>query len=49
MVKLYAGGGFVVRLVLVDMEFEKVKDKSDRVEISTTAAREHVCKIEQCN
>ncbi len=49
MVKLYAQVGFVICLVLMDMYFEKVKDKFDKVEINTTAAHEHVCKIERCN
>jgi len=31
-----------VRLVLVYMEFEKVKDEFDTVVMNTTAAREHV-------
>ncbi len=32
----------------MNMEFEKVKDKIDKVEINKKAARENVCKIEQC-
>ena len=31
----------------MDMEFEKIKDDCDKVEINTTAAREHVAEIEQ--
>ena len=46
-VKVYARGGFIVRLVLMDMEFEKIKDEYDRVEINTTAAREHVSEAEK--
>ena len=38
----YARGGFVVNLILMDMEFEKVKDALPLVEVNTTAAREHV-------
>ena len=45
-VKLYARGGFVVRLVLMDMEFDKIKDLVGLVEVNTTAAREHVAEIE---
>ena len=41
-VKLYARGGFLIRLVLMDTEFEKIKDKVGLVEVNTTAAREHV-------
>ena len=46
-VKLYARGGFVVRLVFIDMEFDKIKDLVGLVEVNTTAAREHVAEIEQ--
>ena len=46
-VKFYARGGFVVRLVLMDMEFEKIKHVFDKVEVNTTAAREHVGEIER--
>ena len=44
-VKLYAIGGFVVRNVLMDGEFEKVKPEVDLIEINISAAREHVGKI----
>ena len=43
-VKLYAMRGFVVRCVLMDMEFESVKEHA-MVPINTTAAREHVGEI----
>ena len=43
----YARGGFVVNLVLMDVEFEKFKDKLPLVEVNTTAAREHVPEIER--
>ena len=33
LVKVYAIGGFIVRLVMMDMVFEKNKDKFDRVEV----------------
>ena len=46
-VKLYARGGFVIHLVLMDMEFETIKDKVGLVEVNTTAAREHVGEIER--
>ena len=39
---LYARGGFIVRLCLMDIECEPVKDLVPIVEINTTAAREHV-------
>ena len=44
---LYARGGFIVRLCLLDREFEPVKDLVPIVEINTTAAREHVGLIER--
>ena len=44
---LYARGGFIVRLCLMDREFEPVKDLVPLVEINTTAAREHVGLIER--
>ena len=43
----YARGGFLVNLMLMDMEFEKVRDKLPLVEVNTTAAREHVPEIER--
>ena len=33
----------------MDIEFEKIKKKFDKVKINTTAAPEHVCEIEGCN
>ena len=47
MVKLYAKGGFIVRLALMDKKFDKVEDLVDLLETNTTAAREHVGKIER--
>ena len=44
---LYAQGGFIVRLCLMDREFEPVKDLVPIVEINTTAAREHVGLIQR--
>ena len=38
----YARGGFVVNLMLMDMEFDKIRDVLPMVEVNTTAAREHV-------
>ena len=43
----YARGGFVVNLMLMDGEFEKIKDVLPFVEVNTTAAREHVPEIER--
>ena len=41
-VNIYARGGFVIRLVLMEMEFEKIKDRVGPVEVNTTASIEHV-------
>ena len=41
-VKLYAVGGFVVRNVLMDGEFEKVKPEVELIDINISVAREHV-------
>ena len=46
-VKLYARGGFLTHLVLMDMEFEKVKDKVGLLKVNTTEAGEHVAEIER--
>ena len=45
-VKLYALGGFVVRTVLRDGEFEKIKPEVE-LDIHISAAREHVDEIER--
>ena len=47
MVHGYARGGFVVNLMLMDQEFEKIKDLLPLVEVNTTAAREHVPETER--
>jgi len=44
---LYARGGFIVNLALVDEEFNAVKEHVPFLQINTTAVREHVGKIEQ--
>eukprot|EP00956_Cyclotella_meneghiniana_P035517 scaffold115573_cov38-Cyclotella_meneghiniana.AAC.1 len=46
-VKLYRRGGYVVRVALMDMEFEPLVDQSEDVLINCTAAREHVTDIER--
>ena len=45
-VKVYALGGFVVRTVIMDGEFEKIKPEV-KLDINISAAREHVGKIER--
>jgi hypothetical protein len=44
--KLYARGGFVVNLIMMDQEFATLESEFDIVEINTTAARKHVGEIE---
>ena len=48
-INLYARGGFIIRVIMMDMEFEKLKDAPDMelIDVNTTAAREHVGEIEQ--
>ena len=43
----YARGGFVVNLMLMYMELEKIKDVLPMVEVNATTAREHVPEIER--
>jgi hypothetical protein len=45
-VRLYVCTGFIVRVIMMDQEFDKVEDACEMVEINTTAAREHVGEIE---
>jgi hypothetical protein len=45
-VRLYAWMGFIVRVVMMDWNFDKIEDETDMVEINTTAARGHVGKLE---
>ena len=44
---MFSRGGFVVNFMLMDMEFDKIKDVIPMVEFNTTAAREHVPEIER--
>ena len=44
---LYARGGFIVNLALVDKSFDAVKEYVPLLQINTTAAREHVGEIER--
>ena len=45
--KLYAIGGFVVKVVLMDKEFDKTKNQVGLLEDKMTTAREYVAKIEE--
>ena len=46
---IYARGGFIIHVITMDMEFEKLKDAPDMelIGVNITAAREHVDKNEQ--
>jgi hypothetical protein len=46
-VKLYACTGFIVRVIMMDQEFDKVEEACDMVEINTTVACKHVREIER--
>ena len=45
-VQLYARGGFIIHVIFIDMEFEKVQDELGLVQVNTRAAQEHVGEIE---
>jgi hypothetical protein len=46
-INVYARAGFTVRTILMDNEFEKVRDYLPNVTLNTTAAAEHVGDIER--
>lgn len=46
-VQVYLRAGFHPRTIMMDMEFDKVKDKMPSLVVNTTAAREHVAEIER--
>ena len=46
MIALYARGGFQVGMVLMDNEFEKLRNLVPILAINTTAAKEHVLEVE---
>ena len=46
---LYARNGYVVQTILMDLEFEKVRDECPLVEINLAGAREHVGESERGN
>ncbi len=39
--------GFIIRTILMNREFEKIKDLVPCLECNTTAAKEHVCEAER--
>ena len=46
-INLYAKAGFVVNVVLMDQEFDKIASKIPLEEANTAATREHVAEIER--
>ncbi len=42
--QMYWCEGFSIRIILVDREFEKIKDIQANIECNTTAAKEHMSK-----
>jgi hypothetical protein len=44
---IYGKVGFIVQTTLMDMEFEKLRDKLSNVILNTMAAQEHVEEIER--
>ncbi len=45
--RIYGTARFVVRVAMIDMEFERLRDTLPNVSLNTTAAREHVGEIER--
>ena len=45
--EVYKRAGFVVRTILMDVEFEKIRPLLPNLECNTTAAKEHVSKAER--
>jgi hypothetical protein len=45
--RIYGTARIVVQVAMMDMEFEKLRNMSPNVTLTTTAAREHVGEIEQ--
>jgi hypothetical protein len=45
--RLYACTGFIIRVIMMDQEFDKVEDTNEMVEINTTAACKHVGEIKR--
>ena len=44
---MYKRAGFVVRTILMDGEFEKIRPLLPNLECNTTAAKEHISEAEQ--
>ena len=46
-IRTYARGGFIVNLVLMDQEFDKIVDRMDMVIVNTCATNKHVTDAER--
>jgi hypothetical protein len=47
-IRVYACAGFTIQTILIDNEFDKVKNHVSPVNMNTPAAAEHIGKIEPC-
>ena len=45
--QVYNRSGFTVRYIMMDREFEKVKERLPTIVYNTTAAKEHVAEAER--
>ena len=46
-VEVYKRAGFIVRTILMDGEFEKIRPHLPTLECNTTAAKEHISEVER--
>ena len=47
MIKLYRRGGFIIRVILMGIEFERVDKLMGNVKVNIAAAREHVGEVDR--
>ena len=47
MIEGYVTGGFIIRVILMDTEFEKLTDMLGKVKVKIAAARENVAEVER--
>ena len=45
--QVYARGGFIICVIPMDMEFEKIKDDMGLVDVTIMVTREHVIETER--
>ena len=48
-VKLYGGGGFIIHVILMDMEFDKVAEIMGNIEVNIEVERENMGEVERKN